>query len=312
VADSTKLRSYLRRTACPCCNASTAAARNKVCSFPRAEDIDLEQHGRFLSGYEPHRVFFTYLRCGRCDAWYCPIYYNPKQLARLYEAQPENMVDVAIGSRERTQKGYVELLRRHSPMVGGLLEIGVDIGLFAAECARVGKFDRYWLFEPNRAVHGQLAQRLTGIGASIRIMALVVDVPPESISTAVMIHVLDHVLEPREMLQSIFRSVQPGGVVMIVTHNGRSWLARLLGRRWPPYTLQHPQLFSPRAMRSLASSVGFEVLEVTRTTNFFPVTFLVNAALKVFGVPAKWVPVHGRLEVGVRIGNICTMLRRPR
>jgi hypothetical protein len=311
VADSTKLRSYLRRTACPCCNASIAAARSKVCSSPRAEDIDLEQHGRFLSGCEPHRVFFTYLRCGQCDAWYCPVYYSAEQLAQLYESQPENMADVAIGSRERTQWGYVELLSRHSSMAGGYLEIGADIGLFAEKCVRVGKFDRFWLFEPNRTAHGRLAQCFAGRDASIGTMATVVDVPPESISTAVMIHVLDHVLEPREFLQLVFRSVQPGGVVMIVTHNVRSWLARLLGRRWPPYTLQHPQLFSPRAMRSLASSTGFEVLEVTRTTNFFSVAFLLSAALTVFGVPAKWVPVHGGLEVAVRLGNICTLLRRP-
>ena len=63
-------------------------------SSPRAEDIDFDRHGKFLSGYVPHRVFFTYLRCGQCDAYYCPLYYSAEQLRVLYERQAENMADL--------------------------------------------------------------------------------------------------------------------------------------------------------------------------------------------------------------------------
>src|SRR5262249_40647448 len=144
---------YAQRTSCPCCGAPLSAATGQVCSSPRAEDIPFERHGAFLSGYDPQRGFFSYVRCGECDACYCPLYYNDDQLRLLYERQAENMADVAVGSRELTQIGYLDILRRHSRMGGGFLEIGADIGLFAQACAGAGAFDHLWLCEPNRNVH---------------------------------------------------------------------------------------------------------------------------------------------------------------
>jgi hypothetical protein len=125
-----------------------------------------------------------------------------------------------------------------------------------------------------------------------------------------MIHVLDHTLEPAALLRDVFNALEPGGVLMVVTHNVRSSLARLLGRRWPPYTLQHPVLFSPRALRMLLASAGLEVLEILPTTNYFPLTFLLSAALTVVGVPARRIPEYQGPEIGLQLGNICTLARR--
>jgi hypothetical protein len=142
-------------------------------------------------------------------------------------------------------------------------------------------------------------------------MSLTADVPPGAVSTAVLIHVLDHLPEPEVMLKDLFKTLEPGGTLMVVTHNVRSWLARLLGGRWPPFALQHPQLFSARSIRSLLASSGFEVSDIIRTTNYFPATFLMRAGLTVFGLPAKWVPAQAGPDIAVKLGNICTLARRP-
>jgi len=310
--DDYTMSGYSRRAACPACEAPISTADGEVCSSPRAEDIEFGQHGEFLSGYIPHRIFFTYRKCTTCGAHYCPLYYSAEQLRQLYERQPENMADVPLGSRERTQAGYLQILRRHSRMAGGLLEIGADIGLFAEACARAGQFDRLWLAEPNTGVHAQVERRFAGRNATLlATMSPAAAVPPGTISTAVMIHVLDHMMEPRAVLREVFGTLEPGGVLMIVTHNVGSWLARLLGRRWPPFTLQHPHLFSPPAMRSLVTASGFEVVDVVRTTNYFPASFLLRAGLTVFGLPAKWIPEQWGPDLGVKLGNICTLARRP-
>jgi hypothetical protein len=113
-----------------------------------------------------------------------------------------------------------------------------------------------------------------------------------------------------DILRDVLDALEPGGVLMIVTHNVRSALARLLGHRWPPYTLQHPVLFSPRALRMLLTSAGFEVLEIIPTTNYFPLTFLLGAALTVVGLPALRIPEYRGLEIGLKLGNISTLARR--
>jgi len=307
------LSDYLRIESCPCCGAPAKSAIPRVASSPPAETLSLERHGKFLSGYTNERVFFTYFECPNCSARFCPTYYRQSQLDGLYGRQAENMVSVPLSARKRTQDDYINLLRRHSRMAGNFLEIGRDIGLFASAFAKGGSFEHFWLYEPNREVHPALAANFQGLSHTISAdLFRASDVPAESVSTAVMIHVLDHLLEPANFLREIRASLEPGGILFIVTHDCGSVLARVLGRRWPPYTLQHPQLYSQRSIATLLQTSGFEVVETVKTTNYFPLPFLMRAALTVFGLPERLVPEGTAPLLGLKLGNIGTIARKPK
>jgi 2-polyprenyl-3-methyl-5-hydroxy-6-metoxy-1,4-benzoquinol methylase len=304
---------YLRVEACPCCGAPAAKAERRVESSPAAESLTLEHHGKFLSGYTHTRVFFTYFECTNCSAMFCRTYYRQSQLDGLYGRQAENMVSVPLPARQRTQEDYIRFLRRHSRMAGNFLEIGPDIGLFASAFARVGSFEHFWLYEPNRDVHPLLAANFRGLSHTINAeLFRASDVPAQSVSTAVMIHVLDHLLQPTEFLRQVWASLEPGGVIFIVTHDCGSLLARALGKRWPPYTLQHPQLYSRRSITALLQASGFEVIEVVKTTNYFPLPFLLRAGLTVFGLPERLVTEGATPLLGLKLGNIGTVARKPK
>lgn len=302
---------FLRRDQCPCCGAPSSSASPKVYSEPRAEDMSADAHGRFLSGYTAHRVFFSYFECDDCSALYCPVYYNQEQLTRLYAHQDENMAEAPFEARRRTQEAYASLLMRHSRGGGGFLEIGADIGLFADACAQSGRFDRFHLYEPNLEVHPELARRFGGRSFEIRSTQFAAsDVPAGSVSTAAMIHVLDHLLDPAAVLRQLREILEPGGVLLIVTHDTRSLMARALGRRWPPFTLQHPHLFSPLSMRRLLESAGLECVGVDKTVNYFPLTYLARAGLAVLGLPPRLLPSWEKPLAGLRLGNIGAIARR--
>lgn len=302
---------FLRRERCPCCGAVSPPAGPKVFSDPRAEDLSAAAHGRFLSGYTAHRVFFSYFECEACSALYCPVYYNQEQLSRLYAHQDENMAEAPFEARRRTQEGYAGLLMRHSRGAGDFLEIGADIGLFADACARAGRFDRFHLYEPNLEVHPELARRFAGRNLEIHSgLFAASDVPAASVSTAAMIHVLDHLLDPVATLRQLRETLEPGGVLLIVTHDSRSLMARALGRRWPPFTLQHPHLFSPVSMRRLLESAGLECVGIGKTVNYFPATYLARAALSALGLPPGVLPSWDKPLVGLRLGNIGAIARR--
>jgi 2-polyprenyl-3-methyl-5-hydroxy-6-metoxy-1,4-benzoquinol methylase len=306
-------RDYLRVEFCPCCGGPAADAKPRVASSPPAETLRADGHGAFHSGYTQARVFFTYFECPQCSALFCRSYYRQSQLDGLYGRQAENMVSVPLAARRRTQENYAPLLRRHSRMAGNFLEIGPDIGLFASAFAEAGSFEHFWLYEPNQEVHQSLADNFRGVSFTINPgIFRASDVPAQSVSTAVMIHVLDHLLQPKEFLLEVKASLEPGGVVLIVTHDCGSPLARVLGRRWPPYTLQHPQLFSQRSLATLLQASGFEVVETVKTTNYFPLPFLMRAALTVFGLPERFVPAGEAPLVGLKLGNIGTIARKPK
>ena len=54
-------------------------------------------------------------------------------------------------------------------------------------------------------------------------------------------------------------------------------------------------------------------VEVTvKTTNYFPLPFLMRAALTVFGLPERLVPERTAPLLGLKLGNIGTIARKPK
>jgi len=301
---------YFVRKACPCCGAPSAQATPVVSSDPPAETLTFTQHTGFMSGYGARRVFFTYARCGICDLLFCPTFYGHEQIERLYGRQAENMAEAPLSVREKTQERYARLLLEHSRLEGGFLEIGADIGIFAQACTAAGRFDHAWLYEPNRDVHGELARRLAGQRHSLHIEMWPTDnVPAGSVSTAAMIHVLDHLLEPVAFLGKLWGKLEDNGVVLVVTHNASSLLARALGRRWPPFALQHPQLYSPKSITKLFERSGFSVVKIDQAVNYFPLVYLMRAGLSILGLPPV-LPQSGRPIIPVKLGNMAVVVRK--
>jgi hypothetical protein len=302
---------YLERSGCPVCEAARSQAVECVRSNMPAEEAVPSELGRFLQGYDGDRSFFTYFRCANCGVLYCPVYFTQEQLDQLYREQPENMEEISFEARRRTQQSYFDILKRHSRLAGQYLEIGCDNGLFASICDQNGQFDKFWLYEPNRAVHSAIEARFAGREFNIRSERFAPrHVANDKISTAAIIHVLDHVLNPRDLLADLHGSLERGGVVLSVTHNEASLIARTLGRRFPPFCLQHPQLYSPQSIQALYERAGFEVVKVVKTWNYFPLPAALNGALKVLG---GGLDVLERLSwplFGAKFGNIAVIARK--
>lgn len=266
----------------------------------------------FWSGLFKEKVFFTYQRCGACDQLYAPHFYANAQLSELYANMAPNMEDVSGAAVEATQRGYWRAAQRRKLPYGGFLEIGPDIGYIVRHAANEGKFDRFWLFEPNRAVHGELAD---AAGDRPHVISPEMDdlspVPDGSISLAVMIHVLDHLLDPIAILKQIEAKLRPGGVVMIVTHNEKSLLRRLMGVKFPPFCLQHPELYNPASMTALLKRAGYAKVEVGRSTNFFPIAFMLRQAGWAVGIDLARLPLP-KLPVGLKLGNMITFASKAK
>lgn len=294
---------------CPMCGSTIAKA--EISSRKRAETMTLEGLRPFWSGLFQEKLFFSYHRCARCGLLYNPVYFDEAQLDELYGAMAPNMEGVAGEAIAATQRGYFDQAAAQGALAGGYLEIGPDVGHIVGEAARRGAFEHFWLFEPNRAIHDTLRAATGGNPATLLpAMDDLSAVPDGSVGLAVMIHVLDHMLDPVAMLEQIRAKLLPGGTLMIVTHNERSLLRRLMGTRWPPFCLQHPEIYNPDTMRALLGRVGYRGVEVQRSVNWFPLDFLARQAAWTVGLKLARVPLPAR-PVGLRLGNIITLARAP-
>lgn len=303
---------YGLRPVCPTCGAGPEAARPAFASTPPAESLPLERHGKFLSGYDSQRIFFSYVRCGTCGTHWTPVYYTQAQLDALYGRQAENMAEVPLAARLATQAAYADLALSVPTPPGDYLELGADIGLFAEACAARSQFGRYILYEPNLDVHAEAKRRLSGHTVELRTdLFAAAHHRPNSVALAAAIHVLDHLLDPRAMLRDLKAVLAPGGLLLVVVHDATSPLARLLGKRFPPFTLQHPQLFDRQSLPALMRAEGLEPVRVRRTRNVFPLGHLAAAALQILGLPADWVPFRRAPLIGLPLGNIGVVARKP-
>jgi hypothetical protein len=285
-----------------------------VTSTPRAEDLPFTELVHGWNGLFKQRVFFSYARCHSCGLLFNPVFFNPEQLDALYAQMPANMDLVPSSALRRTQRGYFEALKARSDLTGGYVEIGPDTGLFAENCVREGHFERYWMFEPNRGVRGELDAALSSARSEIvHSMADFSRVPHRSVGAAVMIQVLDHLLDPVSTLLDLRDTLGDGSIVFIVTHNETSLLRRLFGYRWPAFCLQHPEIYNPRSMQALMAATGYDVVEIGRTTNHFPLQFLVKNLLWACGLKVGRVPSFGGISLSLKLGNMLTVATpRPR
>jgi SAM-dependent methyltransferase len=299
---------YARRERCPCCGEGAGRTERAIASSPPAESLAMEEHGRFRSGYSAARIFFTYHRCGACGLLYCPVYYSAGQLKHLYGHQDENMSEVPMSARMRTQEHYAKLASPATLPDGDFLELGSDIGLFAQLCAAQKHFGHLWLYEPNKDVRAELDSRLAQFPHTVvETPFALTDVRAGSVALAAAVHVLDHVWEPLEVLKGLYEALAPCGRLLLVTHDERSLLARVFGRRWPPYTLQHPQLYSAASLNAIAVRAGFQQVNTVKTVNYFPLFHLARAAFQVLNLPARMLPTWQGAQLGLRLGNVAAI-----
>ncbi|MEP6966747.1 MAG: class I SAM-dependent methyltransferase [Pseudomonadota bacterium] len=292
------------RRDCPGCGAAPPPAA-AVASRPPAESMAFEDLVPHWNGFFKQRVFFSYVRCRACGLLFAPIFFDAGQLAALYAQMAPNMDLIPQAALRRTQRGYFDVLKAHARLEGGYLEVGPDVGLFTQNCVREGCFDAWWLYEPNRDVIGALSAAVAGRAhAIIHDMDGFDSAPPGSVGAAVMIHVLDHLLDPAAALRDLRGKLAPDGRLLIVVHDESSALSRLLGRRWPAFCLQHPEVYNRRSLRALLERAGYRLVTVERTVNYFPVQFLLKHLLWACGLKAERVPAFGGLTLGLRLGNL--------
>ena len=135
-------------------------------------------------------------------------------------------------------------------------------------------------------------------------------VPEKSVAAAVMIHVLDHLIEPREVMKQIYGKLVDGGVILIVTHDERSLLAKMLGARWPAYCLQHPQLFNIATTSKFLSEIGFEKIKSRKSTNHFSIPYLLQHLIWSLGMGRFQFKEMPYLSIPLKLGNIITIAQK--
>ncbi len=293
---------------CPTCGSQAETSPCAVKSLPPGESFSFNDLKPYWNKTLKDRIFLSYHRCNRCGLLYCPRYFSQAQLNELYAGMLDNTAGVSLDILRQTQKGYFDVLKKFSPLHGDYLEVGPDIGLFVQYCVNEGSFEKFWLFEPNTSVQDALSNAARGKDFHIVPSMLNTDlVPDQRVSVVVMVHVLDHLLDPVGTLRALLKKLPPSAVLLFVTHDESSLLARVTGRRWGAYSLEHPQLLNSKSVTHLMHAAGYKVLTVQKTHNYFPLSFLFNYLMHMLGLHSTRYPFTRDHTLRLKLGNIVTI-----
>jgi SAM-dependent methyltransferase len=164
----------------------------------------------------------------------------------------EGLVD--LEHFDRRYRDMLALIRANVSATGRMLEIGTGAGFFLKAAQRAG-----W------QVHGVEISDAAAAFARGRLGLDVVKMPAEQLGFAagsfdvvVMYEVIEHLFEPRQVLQDVQRVLRPGGVLMISTPNVNAFSRFALGNSWAVLSPgEHLYYFTHATLNAILQAAGF-------------------------------------------------------
>lgn len=214
---------------------------------------------------------------------------------------PDNTSVSGERDSARTQQGYVKFLPQGKSNKT-YLEIGADIGLLATQIrSSFGTVD-IDAVEPNLGVHQELSGNLNNqVGIFTDSSQLPRDKKYDKVAA---IHVVDHLLQPRQELSRIAEHMNENSHFLIVVHNEKSILRRLLKQKWPPFCLQHPELYNRKTIESMLSKSGLNTYKISRTANYIGLGHGVMLMQTIGLFPKNKTIRLPQISFPIRLGNI--------
>jgi len=225
-------------------------------------------------------------------------FYPPDLYAR---SEPKTGETDEIGRRlDQYNDGLAERAAR--ALTGGatgktVLDVGCGDGRFLAALATRGATSVTGL-ETDPVAAG-LARRRTG-GQVLESSLEDAGLPDAAFDLVSLLHVLEHVPDPRATLGAARRVLRPCGVLFLALPNAASLEAAMFGRAWYHLDLpRHLWGFGPRTLTRLLEEVGF----VVENVRFFPFLFAPQSVRNVLrnvrpARAASHANEHGRRAAG--------------
>ena len=239
-----------------------------------------------LCGSEEHTPLhvvkgYTIVRCSGCGL----VFLNPRpvaaELATIYNSASYYE---GTGDYQGAQVGYSsylslvdhlrfvvgELLRPLKGTAPGVaLDVGCSMGIVLDQLRRRG-------WTPYGVDVSAYATDYARREFSLNVVTGTIDqveLPPDSVDLATMLLTIEHLPDPRSVLQSVYRLLRPGGVLIIATHDVDGLWPKMVGARWRHFNMpEHVYFFSRRTLTRLLSEVGLETFRVAETPTLAAVT----------------------------------------
>jgi 2-polyprenyl-3-methyl-5-hydroxy-6-metoxy-1,4-benzoquinol methylase len=209
------------------------------------------------------------LRCSECGF----IFSNDSEvdeLVSLYEKMSDPGYEESQEGRAQQMRWLLSKARNANRSACSLLDIGAGSGLLVAEAKYFG-FNAIGV-EPSRS--------LVKLAHDLYQVDLLQGVFPHPLlsnhrfDVIFLVDIIEHISTPLELLRHCAAALAPQGIIILVTPNVGSPVAKLLGQRWWHFRLAHVGYFSHSSLLKAVERAGLTVVKHFSAKWFFRVSYV--------------------------------------
>jgi len=246
----------------------TPVLEHVICNLCGADDPETVYEARYEPG-RPCDLVRTFrasgddlladrlVRCRQCGLEYVSPRPCGGDIVAAYADGDDPAYVSQVDARQRTFTTALARIENLQPKKGRLLDVGTAAGAFLGAAKARG-----WEVEgcePNRWMAEWGARHY---GVVIRAGELFDhEYPPRSFDVVTLWDVVEHTPDPASVVRRISELLKPGGLLVINYPDRGSWVARLLGRRWPFLSSVHLYYFKRPTLTRMLEGHGFEVAQ---------------------------------------------------
>ncbi len=293
---------------CPVCG---AGAENAVPFLRRSVDPARLTAFSYASRKTPERMSFELATCQRCSTVYASAAPTRQAIADAYQVAAFNSADEAALAAQTYAAALAPILAT-LPARNDALEIGTGTGAFLSALQQLG-FANVTGVEPS---HSAIEAADRAVRPFIRESIFVeTNFAPESFDLICCFMTLEHVLDPRQLVEGCSRLLRKGGLLALVTHDYRAPINRLLGRFSPIIDIEHLQIFCEASLNRLLTDAGLRVAGIESFSNRYPISYWLRlaplpAGLKALAIRALSAIGTGKIGVSINVGNLLSVGRK--
>lgn len=256
----------MKRTECNLCGSHyyEIVYENKDSDSP--DELQQEQQYRISEGelLKPQKVF----KCNVCNL----IFAELEERDNYYSDKYERMIDGEYLAEERGRRlASDKILSRIMKYKdsGKLLDIGCANGFFLDQAKKKGFAVQGVELSEWAAQYAREKLQLDVFQGTLSEAAF----PDGSFDVVVMLDVIEHLVDPKEMLLEIRRILKRDGILYISTPNIASFMSRILQARWWGINKYHLYYFSKQTLERMLDACGFKVRKYLPHLRIFSVNY---------------------------------------
>jgi 2-polyprenyl-3-methyl-5-hydroxy-6-metoxy-1,4-benzoquinol methylase len=235
--------------------------QNNPCPLCGHKEPEFWLHGsdRFNAGRETHRL----VRCTHCWLVWLQNPPHPEEMGKHYGPRYDRFIGRAGDNSSERWRDRREAITKHKSS-GAILDLGCSSGAFLETLKGRG-----WELFGIEMSEGAAKQATARSGAKV-FVGDILDAPfaPSTFDVITCFDVLEHVYEPRKVLEKVRQWLKPGGIFYVLVPNIECGEARLFKSYWYGLELpRHLSHFSPRSLKYVADSVGLNIASLETHRN---------------------------------------------